>query len=179
MEIEVLFPTLIGLAQADQATIAAIDAEVLRQEATLKNLLSYSWGDNVLSSFGQHQDVFACAQLRALQRFVEENVMHFVGKTRQNHQLVIDPAATQSWLNVTRKFGFQERHNHERSVEGLPISGVYYFRTNEQDGDLAIFPSDIQYKLFGNHDIAPKVGKLVLFRSEVFHRVSPRAVDFS
>ena len=35
----------------------------------------------------------------------------------------------------------------------------------------------MQYKLFGNQVIEPGGGKLVLFRSEVFHRVGVNLTD--
>lgn len=54
-----------------------------------------------------------------------------------------------------------------------PISGAYYYSTNGEDGDLSIVPTDMQAKYFGNCVIKPQVGRSVLFRSEVFHRVSP------
>jgi Rps23 Pro-64 3,4-dihydroxylase Tpa1-like proline 4-hydroxylase len=177
MKIDVLFPTLIGISQADPQTIAAIDAEILGQEEILKQALGPTWGDNVLSSFNAHKHIFQSAHLAALQKFVETSVLEFAAKTTHASSYVFDEDYTQSWLNVTRKFGFQERHNHERPAAGLPISGAYYFRTNEQDGDLAIFPSDMQYKQYENHVIPPCIGKLVLFRSEVFHRVSANMTD--
>ena len=57
------------------------------------------------------------------------------------------------------------------------LRNAYYFATNGQDGELAIFPTDMQAKFFGNYVIEPQVGKLVLFRSEVFHRVSPNLTE--
>jgi Rps23 Pro-64 3,4-dihydroxylase Tpa1-like proline 4-hydroxylase len=103
--------------------------------------------------------------------------LQFVHMTRRDKDWKIDHQYTQSWINVTKKFGYQERHNHDRNVEGVPISGVYYFSTNQHDGELAIFPCDMQYKQFENYVIEPEVGKLVLFRSDVFHRVGPNLTD--
>lgn len=177
MDIEVLFPTLIGMQQADVATVQAIEREVLSQEASLKEMLSFSWGDNVLTSFDKAKNIFETAQLHTLRQFVERCVLEFVSQTRQNKALVFDHSHTQSWFNVTRKFGYQERHNHERSVEGLPISGVYYFKTNGNDGNFGIFPSDAQTKLFSTFEVQPEVGKLLLFRSEVYHRVGANFTD--
>jgi len=136
-------------------------------------LLTRTWGDNVLTSFEKEKNLFVSARLDTLKVFVEKSILEFVKMTRSNPDLRIVDDYTQSWVNITRQFGFQERHNHERGAEGLPISGAYYFATNGQDGDLAIFPTDMQAKFFGNYVIEPRVGKLVLFRSEVFHRVSP------
>ena len=63
MDIEVLFPTLIGTHQADPDTVRAIEQEVLNQEAFLKEKLSFSWGDNVLTSFERVPHIFEAAHL--------------------------------------------------------------------------------------------------------------------
>ena len=177
MNIEVLFPTLVGNTQADQETIARIREEVMLHKDLMNRLLSHAWGDNVLSSFEHEKNIFSHANLHALRKFVEDNILQFVHMSRHDKDWKIDHQYTQSWINITKKFGYQERHNHERNVEGLPISGVYYFNTNQHDGDLAIFPVDMHYKLFENHVIRPEIGKLVLFRSDVFHRVGPNLTD--
>jgi hypothetical protein len=172
MNIQTLFPTLIGIEQADTPTVEAIAREVLLQRATLEGLLAPTWGDNVLSSFGQQKDLFTFAKLHALKQFVENSILEFVKSTRVDSDLQFDTQYTQSWINVTRPFGYQERHNHERGADGLPISGAYYYNTNGDDGDFSVVPTDMQAKHFGNYEIKPQVGRLVLFRSEVFHRVS-------
>lgn len=172
MNIETLFPTLIAIEQADQETIEAIAREVLSQRPLIVGLLEPTWGDNVLTSFNNEKDLFTHARLDALRGFVETSILAFVRATRVDHDLSVDPAYTQSWINITRQFGFQERHNHERGADGLPVSGAYYFNTNGEDGDFSIVPTDMQAKYFGNFVVKPQVGRLVLFRSEVFHRVS-------
>ncbi|MFZ6743161.1 putative 2OG-Fe(II) oxygenase [Undibacterium sp. JH2W] len=177
MNIEVLFPTLVGISRASDDTIDVINEEVLRRKEDLNRLLSRSWGDNVLSSFDQEKNIFARAELHHLRKFIEDSVLQFVHMTRRDQDWKINHQYTQSWINITKKFGYQERHNHERNVEGVSISGAYYFNTNQHDGELAIFPCDMQYKQFENYVIAPEVGKLVLFRSDVFHRVGPNLTD--
>jgi len=177
MDIQTLFPTLIGIDQADHETIEAISREVLQHRATLEGLLMPTWGDNVLSSFEKEKDLFTSANLKALKKFVEDSIFEFVRSTRVEKHLQFDHAYTQSWINITRKFGFQERHNHERGADGLPISGAYYYNTNGDDGDFSVVPTDMQAKHFGNYVIKPKVGRLVLFRSEVFHRVGANMTE--
>ncbi len=172
MHIQTLFPTLIGIDQADQETIEAIAHEVLQQRPMLEGLLTPTWGDNVLSSFEREKDLFTAAKLETLKAFVEGKILEFIQSTRVEKHLQFDHAYTQSWINITRQFGFQERHNHERGADGLPISGAYYYNTNGEDGDFSVVPTDMQAKYFGNFVIQPKVGRLVLFRSEAFHRVS-------
>jgi len=177
MDIKALFPTLVGVVQAPPETVEAIQLEVMQQKALLESLLKHSWGDNVLSTFESEKNIFVAAKLDQLKTFVESSILQFIGMTRKDHTLELQHSYTQSWVNITKKFGFQERHNHDRGVEGVPISGVYYFNTNQNDGSLGLFPSDLQAKFFGNYDIDPEVGKLVLFRSEVFHRVSANLTD--
>ena len=177
MDIKVLFPTLVGVSQADAPTFAAIQAEVLAQEARIKSLLRPAWGDHVYSSFEAEKHLFVAAGLHCLRAFVETSILDFVARTRESSDLAFDEAYSQSWINVTTRYGYQERHNHEREAVGLPISGAFYFHTNGQDGDLSIMPVDMQTKLFEPEVIAPAVGRLVLFRSEVFHRVGANMTD--
>lgn len=177
MDIKVLFPTVVGVSQADAATFAAIQAEVLANEARIKSLLAPSWGDQVWSSFQAEKHLFAAAGLHRLREFVEASILDFVGRTRAAADMAFVDDYSQSWINVTTRHGYQERHNHEREAVGLPISGAFYFRTNGQDGDLSIMPVDMHYKLFEPEVIAPAVGRLVLFRSEVFHRVGANMTD--
>ncbi len=171
MDIQTLFPTVVGIGQADQPTIDAIAQEVLAQRPQLEALLAPTWGDNVLTSFEKEKDIFTAAALSNLKTFVERQVLEFVRSTRVAQTLQFDHSYTQSWINVTRPLGYQERHNHERGADGLPISGAYYFNTSGNDGDFSFMPTDFQAKHFGNFVVAPKVGRVVLFRSEVFHRV--------
>ena len=171
MDIKVLVPTLIAVTQADAETFAAIQAEVLAQESLIKRLLSPSWGDPVYSSFEAERHLFVAAGLHTLREFVERSILEFVARTREHADMAFVEEYSQSWINVTSQHGYQERHNHEREAVGLPISGAFYFRTNGQDGDLSILPVDMQTKLFDPEVIEPVPGRLVLFRSEVFHRV--------
>ena len=177
MDIKVLFPTVVGVSQADAATFAQIEAEVLAREAQIKSLLAPAWGDQVYSSFGAEQHLFVAAGLHRLREFVETSILDFVARTREPVDLAFDAAYSQSWINVTTRHGYQERHNHERDAVGVPISGAFYFRTNGRDGDLSLMPVDMHTKLFEPEVIAPAVGRLVLFRSEVFHRVGANRTD--
>jgi len=178
MDIKGLFPTLVAVSQADAPTLAAIQAEVLAQEGRIKSLLKPAWGDQVWSSFEAEQHLFVAAGLHRLREFVESSILEFVARTRESAgPMVFVDEYSQSWINVTARHGYQERHNHEREAVGLPISGAFYFRSNGRDGDLSIMPVDMQTKLFDPEVIAPAVGRLVLFRSEVFHRVGANLTD--
>jgi hypothetical protein len=57
------------------------------------------------------KELFTSAHLQTLKKFVEKSILEFVLATRVDKDLRFDPAYTQSWINITRQFGFQERHN--------------------------------------------------------------------
>ena len=82
MDIQPLFPTLIGIQQADPETIDAIGKEVLAQKAALETLLTRTWGDNVLTSFEKEKNLFVSARLDTLKVFVEKSILEFVKMTR-------------------------------------------------------------------------------------------------
>ena len=79
----------------------------------------------------------------------------------------------ESWVNVSQKYGYQERHNHvAKRTFRVGISGVYYIQTNGHDGNLEFFPPDLYEGHYpATYTVQPEVGKLVLFRSELYHRV--------
>lgn len=150
---------------------------MLAQEGRLKSLLRPAWGDQVHSSFEAEKHLFVAAGLHRLRAFVESSILAFVARTRESADMVFVDDYSQSWINVTSRHGYQERHNHDREAVGLPISGAFYFRTNGQDGDLSIMPVDMHTKLFDPEVVTPAMGRLVLFRSEVFHRVGANLTD--
>lgn len=87
-----------------------------------------------------------------------------------------------SWFNWISKGGFQFDHVHP----GTRISGVYYYQTNEEDGDLR-FTSPLPHMQMGmwpydsmimpEQHITPKVGRMVLWPSWLSHRVEPNLTD--
>lgn len=87
----------------------------------------------------------------------------------------------QSWLSKFRNKEYGQIHNHHIA----DISGVYYFQTNEEDGDL-FFESPVaaihsslcfgeKYGIRWKHK--PKVGKIVLFPSWLNHGIMTNLTD--
>jgi len=93
-----------------------------------------------------------------------------------------------SWFNFSQKGSFQFAHDHvtdPNSDHSAQISGVYYYQTNGDDGDIVfINPFDAaRYFEFGrvssrsNNIYTPTVGRLLLFPSYVQHKVRPNKTD--
>jgi uncharacterized protein (TIGR02466 family) len=80
------------------------------------------------------------------------------------------------WVNVYRPNDYMNMHDH-KSVD---ISGVYYFQTNTEDGDIVFNnPCDLMSytKLLGDIDknvfkVKPEEGKMLLFPGWLKHSVN-------
>jgi uncharacterized protein (TIGR02466 family) len=85
------------------------------------------------------------------------------------------------WVNVYRPNDYMNMHDH-KSVD---ISGVYYFQTNTEDGDIVFNnPCDLMSytKLLGDIDknvfkVKPEEGKMLLFPGWLKHSVNRNKTD--
>jgi uncharacterized protein (TIGR02466 family) len=87
---------------------------------------------------------------------------------------------TASWMTTTEKNQYAVVHGHG----GFDISGVYYFKTNGEDGDLFFEDPNrfIKNSICFEHipsrwKTTPKVGKIVLFPSWLEHGTYPNTTD--
>ena len=88
---------------------------------------------------------------------------------------------TDSWFTMFKKGNYAHVHSHGTA----DVSGVYYFKTNQKDGDIFFeppLPQLKQSKLFYNHSASwshtPKEGKLMLFPGWLSHGVRTNTTDF-
>ena len=179
MKIENIFPMKIGLIKANEQHIKLIHDQFKDCEPYIRPLLQPTWGDSTLSSHNACADILSKFNLTALREFVDINVQKYF-------QIIAPPELLQkeqstllikreSWINFSSKYGFQERHNHipyNVKTSYLGISGAYYLNTNGKDGYFEFCPIDSLQGMFGTHPIEPENGNLILFRSELNHRVS-------
>lgn len=91
---------------------------------------------------------------------------------------------TQSWINKSGRGGSHTVHNHPNSV----VSGVFYLQSDESTGDIVFCrPGGFnEYQVNGgctnkflsdNYICPPKVGRLILFPSNMPHYVMPNDSD--
>ena len=84
-----------------------------------------------------------------------------------------------SWLAKTEPNGHTHVHDHAWS----DISGVYYYQTNNKDGNIYFIPPTPAYtslcfqKFAGRWEHTPVVGKLILFPSYLMHAVQTNSTD--
>jgi len=153
----------------------AIQNEIGNSITNLRDDLSNPWEDNVKTTFKHSGNDY-------LQDY---NLINFQ-KTMLTHvdqfRLSVGYAANQAvrydikgWINFSYNGNFQFDHDH--GIGG--ISGVYYYKTNGEDGDIVFehptgallgnyFPFTENYKQV---IYKPIVGRLVLFPSWLPHRV--------
>ena len=93
-----------------------------------------------------------------------------------------------SWFNFSKPGNFQFAHDHvsdPHADHSAEISGVYYFQTNGEDGDICFINpfNAARYFDFGrvssrpNNIYTPTEGRLLLFPSFVEHKVRPNNTD--
>lgn len=176
MIIENIYPIPIGIMTATKNEVDLINKQYTEFSEVINNVLEPTWGDTVLSSFNSLEDYLSQFNQTSLSNFIDKNVFEFYQKLTDGFVkpgTKDDPYIRQSWINVCRKYGFQERHNHvTRTGYRVGISGVYYTQTSGKDGNLDFFPPDLYERNYPFiYTVEPAVGKLVLFRSELYHRV--------
>ena len=87
-----------------------------------------------------------------------------------------------SWFSLFKKNNYAHMHDHS----GSDISGVYYHKTNGNDGDLVFVNTNPYTKMsrcFNNYSPSwthkPSVGKLILFPSWLQHGVKTNETDYT
>lgn len=77
---------------------------------------------------------------------------------------------TKSWILKTKTMGYGALHSHK-----CLVSGVYYFRTDSQSGNLRFHNviGDDLYKMFNGRytEYTPEIGKLVIFPGWLPHEI--------
>lgn len=132
------------------------------------------WDDGVLTNIKNRFNTIDYYNLTNLKNHLDKHVKKYVAMSRayENKSVFL----SHSWINITENGTFQDSHQHQDSV----ISGVYYFQTNENDGDLTVETPNpyMQLELFPfGHDFykyftfKPSVGKLIIFPGWLRHQV--------
>jgi uncharacterized protein (TIGR02466 family) len=96
---------------------------------------------------------------------------------------IINPAfpkkfkVTNSWFTKTEKGQYAMQHDHNPS----DISGVYYVNTNGKDGNIQFLSKETKNVFipinFTWVEYVPKIGNILLWPSDLSHRVSENKTD--
>lgn len=144
----------------------------------LKMDLTNPWEDTVETSFKYSPrdcNILQDMCLYTLEEIIIDQARFFCSE----YGLGYDLEVKESWINFSKKGGFQHSHNH------LPylLSGIYYYQTNGEDGSLQFtspnpWLNDRTYPFgFDKVTYQPIVGRLIIFPSYLAHLVNINKTD--
>ena len=179
MKTQWIFPTPIYYTMLD-------DEEVQKEINSKIHKVNFEYGPKawgkthmITSNFqGEFNCVIEELQLNKLKKEIGFHLKQFINDT--NSRLPKDFKITESWFSKFNKDDFGHIHNHSLS----DVSGVYYYKTNGEDGsiffenpndtascfDLTVPQTDRFYH-------KPEVGKLILFPPYLRHGILKNTTD--
>ena len=182
--VEPWFPTPIYFGEVRNESFNAIQTDFQRVFDNLNSANKFSpfprEGCHRVSDTSFKKNLIAEEKLSLFQQEVDYHVVqYFLGMG-----VTLSPSSNykimSSWMTSTEKNQYAVVHGHG----GSDISGVYYFKSTEVDGDLFFENPNrfIKNSLCFEHipsrwKTAPKVGKIVLFPSWLEHGTHPNTTD--
>lgn len=174
--IESWFSTPVFCAFAHPLIKKAIEEEYFSKEKDIvPTLKKHCWGDNIDASYDLNSNLFEQFQLKELETYVTNCVHSFL------EQVDLEAGSLRvlnSWVNYFSKYHYQNQHHHMPAK----VSGVYYIKSNEQDGNLRLHSPIRHIPGFSSIssttvEYTPQAGKLIMFPSWVEHSVRPNMTD--
>lgn len=138
------------------------------------------WNDGVKTNIKSRHNTIEDFKMKNLETFIETHI--------QNYAKLIEawePMPNRlghSWINFVDQDDGQDWHQHQDAT----ISGVYYYQTSGNDGDIVFRTPNqfVELELFplGNsinkfHSIQPKAGKIILFPGWLSHKVEKNTTN--
>jgi uncharacterized protein (TIGR02466 family) len=185
MAVENWFPTPVYYNDLVFGEYSPIQQEIFEnlEKMSLKDL-SNPFNDTVKTTFkhGMINDVVSEFALTHLYKMIEKcaiefcNTVKYDGTGNTNYKIKV----IESWINFYNRNDYQFDHEHTGD-----ISGVYYYQSNGNDGDIVFSNPHVSTKLqrFPSNSFSksiyykPRIGKIVLFPSWLTHRVEPNKTD--
>ena len=174
--IEPLFPTPIhGVIINDD--LMAVQQEMAKVISEIKWVCPESWGQtHLLSTTNFESDAIEQYNMIEFSKIMKrelEMYCEYIDFKVRNYTVT-------SWFNKFRPGDFGHVHTHG----AVDISGVYYFQTNGEDGNLMLMSpnaSAASSQIFGKHnqywDHSPMVGKMLLFPGWLPHGIKRNNSD--
>jgi len=173
--INYFWPTPIYENWADEISFSVLESEFLEILEEKKNSFSDPWKDNRIQvSDNFKTNLFHQYELENFKLFLDVNVRNFLSLLGED---VKDYLITDCWLTKSTINSYGHIHNHMPA----DISGVFYIKTNEEDGNIFFEnPLQISYSSsLGNknlfhpsYSVSPKKGKILLFPGWVNHGIN-------
>ena len=174
-----VFPTPVFTYKLDEEDNNLIHEKIA--EAIPKSKFGMPWPEAVQSTFEFNNDnnVIKKFNMELLETRIIQSAIAYLKSIPA--RFIPELGVSESWMNVSKKNGQQTGHIHPSSL----ISGVYYYKTTGEEGDLVFEnPNQIVDFMYHHGDIwpnsycvKPKEGLLVLFPSWLRHRVDINNTD--
>ena len=174
--VEYLFPTPILSTVLEGEDIELVQGEISNKIKNLKFNKKQEWGDtHALSSTDFKKCVIKELNLINFRKILHINLKKYcdsINFTPKNY-------LSESWGTLFKKNDYGHSHIHGNA----DISGVYYYKTNEKDGDILFDNPSPQvqmskcFSLNSSWKHTPKVGKLLLFPSYLRHSVQRNTTE--
>tara|TARA_R110002153_G_scaffold40382_5_gene115625 strand:- start:5106 stop:5669 length:564 start_codon:yes stop_codon:yes gene_type:complete len=166
--IENVFPTPLWCSFAKDETLKNVQDElgiVVQDVGTEYNL---DWGKtHKISKLSD--DIIKNYNLTNFNLFLNENLNQFLGQLNYTHS---NDYRMESWISLFEHNDYGHVHDHGNA----DISGVYYFQTNQKDGNIVFENPTVQAAMStcvttGSWQHKPVVGKLLLFPGYLKHGI--------
>jgi len=168
--IESLFSTPLYTTILQKSDIDLVQNEISNKIKIVNFNKKQEWGDtHALSSVNFKKCVISELNLMEFRKVLHKNLKNYceiLNFTPRNY-------LSESWFTLFKKNDYGHSHIHGNA----DISGVYYYKTNEKDGDIVFdnpSPQAEMSKCFSKNcswKHSPKIGKLLLFPSYLRHSV--------
>ena len=140
------------------------------------------WEEDCSTNIGHRFNTILDYGLDNMKKFLAKHVTEYVSTVNPFITADADYFLNHSWIAITGKGQSQEWHAHTDAI----VSGVYYYQTNGEDGDLW-FRNPVPYTRIGlfpagasspeKVHVKPRVGNLVLFPGWLEHKVCVNTTD--
>jgi uncharacterized protein (TIGR02466 family) len=177
--IEQLFPIPIYVTVIDNLDEVQTEFNNVISEITFHETGFQNWGKtHKISSTKFQTDLIQEKNLKIFPQTIDKHLRNYCREINFNYRSY----EIRSWMTVFSRGEYAHIHTHPIA----DISGVYYYKTSGDDGDLFFEPNDElarQSLCFGDYSDRwihkPIVGKLMLFPSYLRHGVTTNTSNFS
>lgn len=161
--------------------IENVDSVQQELESAFKKLefdKKQEWGENThsVSDITFDSNVIESMNLKFFETEIKKNVDQFLRDLNSQYQKPYKISSC--WFTKTKPHEHTRIHNHGYT----DISGVYYFKTNNNDGDIVFLsPSPVASMVFAKLQdtvsYRPEIGKMILFPGSLYHTVNENETE--
>ena len=161
-----------------EPTLSLVQDEMSKVVATLKNGHLFEKhpraepNTHSLTDVSFSSNFIADWNLNVFAKELEEHIFNYMRGIGTPFEKVQRYRVLQSWMTMTNKDEYAPIHSHG----GADLSGVYYFQTNGEDGDIFFNSPNVQQEhahsfehLPAWHSSKPEIGKIMLFPGWIRH----------